>query len=565
MRASRFLTKTLREVPSDTETISHQLMVRTGMIQQVSAGIYSYLPLALRALRKIETIIREEMDNAGAIEVRMPVLQPIEIWEQTGRSNTVGPILFKLEDRRNRALVLGPTHEEIVTGIAKSNTSSYRDLPRIIYQIQTKFRDEPRPRAGLLRGREFDMKDAYSFDTDQAGLDVSYQRMVEAYDNIFRRCELPTIKVEADSGAIGGKDSHEFIMPAENGEDLVITCSKCHYAANVEKAKSNPPAFISKEIEQMQRVSTPKQSTIEQVSSFFNAPTAQTIKTLIYKADNTLLLVAIRGDLEVNEVKLSNYLTATDLRLATKEEVDNANLVSGYVSPIGLNTEIRTIGDESLLKSTNMVAGANDDGYHYTGVNYPRDFSLDSVTDIAQAEEGHPCPLCQNTLRAIKGIEVGHVFKLGTFYSESIGAAFLDQHGEQRPIVMGCYGIGVTRILAAAVEQNHDAEGIIFPTPISPYSVHLIALNTDDQKVLDQAEILYSELMANGTDILFDDRKETPGVKLKDSDLLGLPIRLIISKRTLENNTVELRDRKTKATTNVGLGELVQVIKDSLG
>ena len=562
MRVSQFLTKTLREVPSDAETISHQLMLRAGMIQQLAAGIYSYLPLALRSLRKIETIIREEMDNVGAIEVRMPVLQPIEIWEETGRIDTVGPILFKLEDRRNRTLVLGPTHEEVVTSIAKSFTSSYRDLPRTIYQIQTKFRDEPRPRAGLLRGREFDMKDAYSFDVDQEGLDVSYDRMVQAYDNIFKRCGLPTIKVEADSGAIGGKDSHEFIMPAENGEDVVIICSECNYAANVEKAESLPKEFISKELTSMQKVATPEQSTIAQVSSFFATSASQTIKSLVYKVDDALLLVAIRGDLEINEVKLANYLKSTNLRLATSDELKKAALVSGYISPVELGIDIRRIGDHSLVKSSNLIAGANSEGYHFTGVNYGRDFSLSEITDLAQAAEGHGCPLCKSPLKSVRGIEVGHVFKLGSFYSESLKATYLDQKGEQKPLVMGCYGIGVTRILGAAIEQNHDASGIIFPPPISPYSVHLVALNTDDQNVLDQSEILYKSLISNGIETLFDDRKESPGVKLKDADLLGIPTRVVISKRTLQSNSVEISDRGKQVPRILELDQVVEILKN---
>ena len=564
MRVSQSLTKTLREVPSDAETISHQLMLRAGMIQQLAAGIYSYLPLALRSLRKIETIIREEMDNVGAIEVRMPVLQPIEIWEETGRIDTVGPILFKLEDRRNRSLVLGPTHEEVVTSIAKSFTSSYRDLPRTIYQIQTKFRDEPRPRAGLLRGREFDMKDAYSFDADQEGLDVSYDRMVQAYDNIFKRCGLPTIKVEADSGAIGGKDSHEFIMPAENGEDVVIICSECNYAANVEKAESLPKEFISKELTSMQKVATPEQSTIAEVSSFFATSASQTIKSLVYKVDDALLLVAIRGDLEINEVKLANYLKSSNLRLATKDELEEAALVSGYISPVELGAKIRQVGDHSLVKSSNLIAGANCEGYHFTGINYERDFSLNEITDLAQAAEGHDCPLCKSPLKSVRGIEVGHVFKLGSFYSESLKATYLDQKGEQKPLVMGCYGIGVTRILGAAIEQNHDASGIIFPPPISPYSVHLVALNTDDQNVLDQSEILYTSLLSNGIETLFDDRKESPGVKLKDADLLGIPTRVVISKRTLQSNSVEISDRGKQVPRILELGQVVEILKNPL-
>ena len=563
MRASRLLTKTRRDDPSEAESASHRLMLRSGMIQQVSAGVYSYLPLALRSLRKIERIIREEMDAADGQEVRMPVLHPLELWQATGRDKSVGPILFQLQDRRDRPLVLAPTHEEVVTGIIKAHTSSYRDLPRIVYQIQTKFRDEPRPRAGLLRGREFDMKDAYSFDADDAGLDASYQRMVEAYNNVFRRCGLPTIQVEADSGAIGGKDSHEFIMPAESGEDVVLRCPKGDYAANAERARAVPPPAPEAPEVPLVEVDTPGIETIAALAEFLGIPKAQTLKAVFYSADSETVLVTIRGDLEVNEVKLKNHLHATELRMATEEESRAAGLTPGSTSPIGMGT-VRTIGDESITQGVNFAAGANQAGKHYTGANYPRDFQVDELIDIAAAQAGHGCPNCGTPLEAMRGIEVGHVFKLGTFYSDALGASYLDEHGHQQPIVMGCYGIGVTRVLAAAIEQNHDEAGIIFPAPIAPYDVHLVALNTDNAEVTAAAEELYAALSASGLDVLYDDRIESPGVKFKDADLIGLPIRLVMSKRTLAEGAVEIRRRRDGESRQVPLPEIAEAVRGQL-
>ncbi len=522
MRASRFLTKTLRQDPGEAESASHRLMLRAGMIQQVAAGVYAYLPLALRAIHKIEQIIREEMDAAGGQEVRMPALHPIEVWAETGRDAAMGDTLFRLRDRRDRELVLAPTHEEVITSIARANVESYRDLPLLLYQIQTKFRDEPRPRAGLLRGREFDMKDAYSFDTGAQALDVTYQRVREAYRNIFRRCGLPTIEVEADSGAIGGKDSHEFIVQAETGEDTVLL-SPGGYAANVERATSVPPRAPEGEPLGMELVDTPGITTIAALSEFLGVPETQTLKAVFYRADQETLLVTIRGDLEVNEVKLKNHLHVRELRLATAEESAAAGLTPGSTSPVGL-TGIRRIGDPTIGQGTNFAAGANKPDQHYRNVNYPRDFEVDETVDVATAQAGHEASDGSGMLEAVRGIEVGHIFKLGTFYTRTLGTEYTDEDGKLNAVVMGCYGIGTTRVLAAAIEANHDEGGVVFPAPIAPFQVHLIALNADDAEVSTQAEALYAELGASGHEVFFDDRVESAGVKFNDADLLGFPV-----------------------------------------
>ena len=543
MRVSRLLSKTLREDPSEAETASHRLMLRAGMLHQVAAGVYAYLPLALRALTKIERIIREEMDAAGGQEVRMPALHPLDLWQATGRDQTAAPILFRLRDRRGRDLLLAPTHEEVVTSIVKANAASYRDLPLLVYQIQTKFRDEPRPRAGLLRGREFDMKDAYSFDADSDGLDRSYQSMVEAYANVFRRCGLPTMAVEADSGAIGGKDSHEFIMPADSGEDLVLYCPESGYAANVERAKSVPPPAPQPDPLPIALAETPGVATIPDLARCLGIPEAQTLKAVFYQADGQTILVTIRGDLEVNEVKLKNHLRANDLRMTNPDEARASGLTVGSTSPIGISG-VRTIADESIRQGANFAAGANQPDKHYVNVNYPRDFTVDETVDVARAQVGHRSPDGAGVLEEVRGIEVGHVFKLGSFYADALGASFIDPAGAPQSIVMGCYGIGVTRLLAAAIEQNHDERGIVFPAPIAPYHLHLLSLNPDQDHVRDAADRLYDDLRAAGLEVLYDDRHESPGVKFNDADLLGLPVRIVVSPRNLRDGLVELRPRR---------------------
>ena len=559
MKFSRMLSKTLRDDPPDAETASHRLMLRAGMIQQVAAGIYTYLPLALRSLRKIENIIREEMDAAGGQELMMPALQPQELWDQTGRREAFGDNMFAFEDRRGRPMVLAPTHEEVITNVVKANVQSYRDLPLILYQIQTKFRDEPRPRAGLVRVREFDMKDAYSFNADETSLDESYQAMARAYRNIFTRCGLPTLMAEADSGAIGGKDSHEFLLATETGEDTIITCASCSYTANAEKAESTYPEVTLEPEQALEEVSTPGVKTIAALAELLGVPESKTLKAVFYVSDGEPLFVTIRGDLDVNEVKLRNALQPHDLRLAEDHEVKAAGLVAGSASAIGISG-IKRVSDLSITNGNNFVVGANKPNTHFTGANYPRDFQADIVADIALAQPGQLCPRCGHVLEATKGIEVGHIFKLGTFFSESMGADFLDNEGQLHPIIMGCYGIGVGRLLAAAVEQNNDEKGIVFPTPVAPYQVHMVGLNLSDQEVADTGERLYQELGKGGIEVLYDDREDAAaGVKFNDADLLGLPVRLVVSPRNLKNGLVEVKGR---AETDAGSVPLEQVVEE---
>jgi prolyl-tRNA synthetase len=526
------------------------------MINQLAAGIYSYLPLGWRALRKIEDIIRDEMDKAGGQEVHLPVLQPLEMWQHSGRHQALDKVLFTLYDRRERPLALGPTHEEVVTQLAGRYVKSYRDLPLLLYQIQTKFRDEPRPRGGLIRVREFHMKDLYSFDADEAGLDVSYQKMATAYQNIYDRCGLPVMLVEADSGAIGGKDSREFMAVAENGEDEIIYCPACHYAANAEKAVGVKEKIDGGKPLPVTEVATPGAATIEEVAGFLKVPASHTLKAVFYIADGTLVFGVIRGDLAVNEIKLKNQLRATDIRLATEAEVTAAGIVAGAASPVGLKG-FKVIADDSVTSGDNFVAGGNKPATHLKNVNYPRDFQADIVADIAAVRAGDKCTKCGGTLASVRGIEVGHIFKLGTTYSSRFEADFIDEKGEKRPTVMGCYGLGLSRLLAAVIEHNHDDKGIIWPASLAPYQVYLCALYKEGSKVTEVAEKLYNNLLAADIEVLYDDREESPGVKFNDADLLGIPFRVTISPRTLEKNGVELKLRAKKETEIVPLTGVV--------
>jgi len=561
VRISKLFGKTLREIPTEADTVSHQLLVRAGMISQLVAGVYSYLPLAWRVLQKLENIIREEMNRAGAQELVMPVLQPLELWQLSGRDRSFGKGLFTLLDRRERPLALGPTHEEVVTQLVSRNVQSYRDLPLILYQIQTKLRDEPRPRGGLIRVREFTMKDAYSFHTDEASLDEGYQLMLQAYRRIYQRCGLPAVLVEADSGAIGGKDSHEFMLMAESGEDEIICCPGCKYAANVEKAVSTKEGIDSGQPQPLEEVATPGRKTIEEVAGFLGVPHRRTLKAVFYIADGRLVFVTIRGDLEVNEIKLKNLLKATELRLAVEGEVKSAGIVAGAASAVGLKG-IQVVADDSVKLGTNFVAGANKPDTHLRNVNYPRDFQADIVADIARVRAGDKCPKCGGALESAHGIEVGHVFKLGTFLSQKLGAAFIDEKGESHPMVMGCYGIGVGRLLAAAIEQSHDDKGIIWPVPIAPYHIYLCPLYREGSKVAKVAEGLYAKLEAAGLEVLFDDRPESPGVKFNDADLWGIPFRITVSPRTLEKDSVELKKRSEKEAELVPLAGIVKKLKE---
>ena len=568
MRLSKLFGKTLRQAPAEAESVSHQLLLRAGMIAQEAAGIYCYLPMGWRVLKKIENVIREEMDKAGGQELMLPVLQPFELWQQSGRYVSFGKSLFTLTDRKEHTLALGPTHEEVITDLVHRYVQSYRELPLLLYQIQTKLRDEPRPRGGLLRVREFIMKDLYSFDADEAGLDESYQKMSQAYRDIYARLGLPALMVEADSGAIGGKDSHEFIVITETGEDEVIYCSNCGYAANAEKAQFDKTAepVISSEpnnLLSLEEIATPEAKTIQEVAGFVGVPTSQTLKAVFYFADGEFIFAIIRGDLEVNETKLRNALKCSELRLATEGEVNEAGLVAGFASPMGVKG-IKVVADDSLTSGFNFIVGANKPGYHLRNANYPRDFQVDLMVDIAMARSGDSCPRCRGKLSSARGIEVGHVFKLGTFISERFGASFLDNDGKSKPIVMGSYGIGLGRLLAAIVEQSHDDKGIIWPLSVAPYQVYLCPLHLDKSAVFPTAEKIYQELQKESIEVLFDDRDESPGVKFNDADLLGIPLRLTLSPRTLQSQSVEAKWRMEKEAQLLPLENLAVQVKKIL-
>jgi prolyl-tRNA synthetase len=563
MRVSKLFGKTQREIPAEADTISHQLLLRAGMVNQVAAGVYTVMPLAWRSLKKIENIVRDEMNKAGGQEITMPVLQPIELWRKSGRDQILGKTLFTLNDRREHTLALGPTHEEVVTELVAHHVQSYRDLPLLVYQIQVKFRDEPRPRAGMVRLREFVMKDLYSFDVDEVGVEISYQKMLHAYENIYARCGLKAIIVEADSGAIGGKFSHEFMLTTESGEDTVISCPKCGYTANAEKAVFNKGTTKNDKPLHIEEIATPGMKTIEELSAFLKIPASQTLKAVFYVADSRFTFVVIRGDLPVNEIKLTNALHCQDLRLATDAEVIEQGIVAGSASPVGL-TGIVVIADDSVSSGTNFVAGGNKPDVHIKNVNFPRDFKADIVTDIALAEAGATCAKCGTKFIAVRGIEVGHIFVLGTLYSSKLGANFIDAAGVSHPILMGCYGLGLSRLLAAAIEQHHDDKGIIWPVPIAPYHVYLCPLYRDNTKVEDTVERLYTDLQAEGIEVLFDDRKESPGVKFNDADLLGIPLRVTISPRTLEKESAEVKWRPEKEAKLIPLKGLVAALKQML-
>ncbi len=531
------------------------------MINQLTSGVYSLLPLGLRVLVKIEDIIRDEMNKAGGQEVLMPVLHPREIWQKSGREAGFGETLFHLKDRRGHDLVLGPTHEEIITDLVSRYVQSYRDLPQLLYQIQVKLRDEPRPRGGLLRVREFIMKDLYSFDVDDQGLDISYKKMKQAYINLYSRCGLPALLVDADSGAIGGKDSQEFMLVANSGEDEIIVCDKCQHAANVEKMVSVKKIIAPEDGLPMEEVATPGLTSIEQISKFLKVAPDHTLKAVLYVADGNLVMTVIRGDLEINEIKLKKALHCTELGLAGENDLSAAGIVAGFVSPVRLKTKLKIVADDSVCVGPNFVAGGNKKDTHIKNVRFQRDFTVDVIQDIAKARAGDACPECGGLLSSVRGIEVGHIFKLGTALSEKLGARFLDETGVSKPIVMGCYGIGVGRMLAAAIEQNHDDKGIIWPLPIAPYQVHICGLYMDNPKVIEATEKLYQDLQDQGIEVLFDDRLESPGVKFNDADLFGIPFRLTVSPRTLEGNNVEYKRRTEKKAQIIPLAGLVDYLK----
>ena len=540
---SRYFLRTLREAPAEAELPGHRLLLRAGLAAPLAAGLYSFTPLGWRAMKRIETLIRDEMDAAGAHELRLPALHPLELWEESGRAEAFGGALFRLADRRQRGFVLAPTHEEAVSALAAAHIQSYRDLPVTLYQIQQKFRDEPRPRGGLLRLREFGMKDAYSFDAGWESLDRSYQAMFRAYERIFERAGVPVIAVEADSGAIGGKDSQEFIHLNERGEDEALLCPACGYAANAEKAefRADPPVVASPA--PVERVETPGVGTIAALAAFLGIEARQTAKAVFYTADGEPLLVAIRGDLEVNETKLRNLLGAAALEPMDDAAVARAGLVAGSAGPVGL-AGVRVAADESVATAPNLVAGANEPGVHLRNLTHGRDWTADAVGDIALARTGAGCPRCaEGRLEARAGMELGHVFKLGARYAETLGVRYLDEAGARHHPVMGCYGIGVDRLLAAVIEANHDDDGIVWPATVAPFDAHVVALAGDRPEVAEALVALETALAAAGLEALVDDRDESPGAKFADADLLGMPVRLTVSPRALGRGGVELKPR----------------------
>jgi len=571
MRWSQTFIHTLRQDPSDAEVISHRLLVRAGFIAKVAAGIYNYLPLATRSLAKLSAIVREEMAGAGSAELVMPAVQPAELWQDSGRWAEYGPELLRIKDRHERDFCFGPTHEEVITDIVRGTVTSYKQLPVNMFQIQTKFRDEIRPRFGLMRGREFLMKDAYTFHADDADLDLAYRAMERAYRRVFSRCGLSYTQVEADTGNIGGSESHEFMVLADTGEDAILSCPECHYGANVEKAEAGAlaaaPAWPLDTPDAPREIDTPDQRTIEDVSEFLGISPAHLVKTLIFETEEGFVAVLIRGDLEVNEVKLKNALGCLQLQLASEAKIlEITGGPQGFSGPVGLEG-VRLLADSSVMALDVAATGGNKDHTHIVGVVPNRDFTPDQVVELRLAQAGDPCPRCEGTLIEKRGIEVGHVFKLGTKYSEAMRCTFLDADGEEQLMTMGCYGLGVSRTMAAAVEQNHDDKGIIWPLPVAPYEVVLVLLNSDKEEVVEAASGLYDELVAAGIDVLFDDRPERPGVKFNDMDLIGFPVRIVIGKRGLESGEIELSLRRDGERRPTPIGDLVpavQILLDEL-
>ncbi len=545
MRYTQYFLPTLKETPGDAEVVSHQLMTRAGMIRKVAAGIYDYLPFGLRVIRKVENIVREEMNRAGAIELLMPAINPADLWQQSGRWQGYGKELLRLKDRKDTEFCVGPTHEEVVTEIVRGTVSSYRQLPLNLYQIQTKFRDELRPRFGLMRGREFIMKDAYSFDVDDAGAEVSYQKMYQAYRRIFERCGLDFRAVEADSGTIGGSFSHEFMVLAETGEDAIVSCDSCDYAANVEKAELRAPVGeAAAPTMELGKVETPNLKSIDDVAAFLKEKPQQMVKTLMLQNEREeTVAVLLRGDRKLNEVKLCNFLDCNHIQMADEELVrEITGSPTGFSGPIGLSC--RVIADQDLATMSDFGLGANEENFHLTGANHGRDFQVEAFVDLREAVAGDDCPRCKGKLEIWRGIEVGHVFKLGTKYSEKMNATVLDDQGKERPLVMGCYGIGIGRTAAAAIEQNHDDNGIIWPMPLAPFQVIVTMLNPKDEAVSAAGEKLYQDLLDEGIEVLLDDRDERPGSKFKDADLIGIPLRINVGARGLKEQSFELQDRR---------------------
>jgi prolyl-tRNA synthetase len=568
MRYSQYLLPTLKEVPSEAEVPSHQLMLRAGMIRKLASGIYSYLPFGLRSIRKVEAIIREEMNRAGAVEVLLPFVQPAELWQESHRWEEYGSELARFKDRHNRDCCLGPTHEEVITDIARKEIRSYRQMPLNLYQIQTKFRDEIRPRFGVMRAREFIMKDAYSFDADEKGVDESYRKMIEAYTRIFTRCGLKFKAVEAETGLIGGKFSHEFMVLAETGEETIVSCTRCSYAANIEKAEfrrqikeeGTPDKGTQ---EPAQKVLTPEKRTVEEVTQFLNISPRDLVKTLIFESDKGCVAALVRGDHEISEKKLKAAWGSENVQLASEEMVEEITRApKGFAGPIGLSIPI--LADLDIREMVNFVTGANEKDAHFIHVNMAREFQASQFVDIRKFAPGDLCPLCGKETRMDKGIEVGHTFKLGTKYSKAMGATFLDDQGREKEIVMGCYGIGVGRTVAAAIEQSYDQNGIIFPMPIAPFQVLILPVNINIGLLKEAAEQLYQTFLENRIEVLYDDREETPGVKFKDADLIGIPLRVTLGEKNLKKGLAEIKKRRTGEILLVKKEEALSKIKEMI-
>ena len=567
MRATNLYAPTLRNTPAEAEIASHRLMYRAGLIRKSAGGMYTYLPLAWRTIRKIEQIIREEMDAAGGQEIMMPILQPSELWEESGRWGAYGAEMIRVKDRHDREFCMGPTHEEMITALVRDELRSYKQLPVLLYQIQDKFRDERRPRFGIMRSREFIMKDLYSFDKDVEGMNESYRKMSVAYTNIFTRCGLDFRAVEADSGAIGGGHSEEFTVLAPEGESRIACCDACSYAASDEKAALRPMDAPDEAELPLEKVATPGTHTIALLAEYLKVPVEKTIKAVAYQTeDDTLILAFLRGDHEVNEIKLANAVPgARDLRMADEDAIRAVGGCPGFMSPIGIAKSTHIVVDETAMRMHNAVSGANEADFHYTNVNPKRDFGAVTVADIRLVEEGDACPVCeQGHLHIGRGIEAGQIFALGTKYSEAMGATFLDEAGKAQPMQMGCYGIGVGRTMAAAIEQNHDEHGIIWPRAIAPYEVVVVAVNAKVEEQLAYAEAIYKELRAAGVDVLLDDRRERAGVKFNDCDLIGYPVRIAVGPKTIENGSIEVKVRRTGELVNFARNTYLKGVQDML-
>ncbi|MDY6970757.1 MAG: proline--tRNA ligase [Thermodesulfobacteriota bacterium] len=567
MRYSRFFIPTFREVPSEAEVISHQLMLRAGMIRKLTTGVYTYLPGGLKSIKKVENIIREEMNRAGAVEILMPAVQPGELWQESGRWNYYGRELLKFKDRHNRDACLGPTHEEVITDFVRKEIHSYKQMPINFYQIQTKFRDEIRPRFGLMRAREFIMKDSYSFDVDEDGANHSYEVMYETYNRIFRRCGLKFRAVEADTGTIGGSYSHEFMVLADTGEDQMINCINCNYAANLERAEikqpDNAPQYGRDAMLPLEEVDTPGARTVEEVTSFLSVSPDRLIKTLVLVADEQVLAVLVRGDHELNEAKLKRFLGVQNVELADADLVAKVTgAPMGFAGPVGL--KLKVLADQAIKHMTDSVTGGNRRDLHLKNVNLDRDFKANGFGDLRTITPLDSCPRCGGEIRFGRGIETGHIFKLGTKYSQSLKAVFLDEHAKEIQIVMGCYGIGVGRTLAAAIEQNHDKDGIVFPIPVSPFEVTVLPLQMHEGHVVETAEKVYSELLQHNVDVILDDRDERAGVKFKDADLLGIPVRVTIGHRGLKNGQVEIKLRSESKSTVVPVRDTSTIVRKTV-